>query len=227
MCDNIDKYLNKEMKLIKKYSNKIRGQLNKIIKKSDGIKKLKGLQYMLKMKKSAKRKLESMCEGNSDNIKIWDLLRFTIIYTDKSKIYPFMRKIHKLPKYNVSYERLTSCGNNPYGDIYYNINMLLKIRTVGSTLLNNTSSRSHCVIEITTPDVQIVYIDLAGNEKTRYSNDRCYGDRRETAYINKDLFAIKEIIRAKSKSKKIGYRYSKIACIINGVLNSRKNSYMI
>ena len=105
--------------------------------------------------------------------------------------------------------------------------MIQERRKQSITSLNRRSSRSHCVIEITTPDVQIIYIDLAGNEKTRFSNDRCYGDRRETAYINKDLFAIKEIIRAKSKSTKIGYRYSKIACIINGVLNSRKNSYMI
>ena len=147
----------------------------------------------------------------------------------RNEVYDLFNKREKLRFFghNLYLKNKTKILIKDHRNYRYYIKMLLKIRTIGSTLLNNMSSRSHCVIEITTPDVQIVYIDLAGNEKTRYSNDRCYGDRRETAYINKDLFAIKEVIRGKSKSKNIGYRYSKIACIINGVLNSRKNSYMI
>ena len=127
MCDNIDKYINNEMIIIKKHSNQIRDKLNQMIKKSVGIKRLEGLEFMLKTKKSAKRKIKGICNISPGrvvppgNIRLWDLLRFTIIYNNKSKIFPFMKKLHKLSNYNVIYERWSSCGNNPYGDIYYNI----------------------------------------------------------------------------------------------------------
>ena len=51
MCDNIDKYINNEMIIIKKHSNQIRDKLNQMIKKSVGIKRLEGLEFMLKTKK--------------------------------------------------------------------------------------------------------------------------------------------------------------------------------
>lgn len=116
-----------------------------------------------------------------------------------------------------------------------------KNRSMGATLMNVDSSRSHCIftidIEIMTPDEggdeklkagKLNLVDLAGSE--RQSKTGATGDRlKEATKINLSLSALGNVISAlvDGKSKHIPYRDSKLTRLLQSSLGGNTKTLMI
>mmetsp|Transcript_20277 Transcript_20277/g.63543 ORF Transcript_20277/g.63543 Transcript_20277/m.63543 type:complete len:869 (+) Transcript_20277:56-2662(+) len=132
-----------------------------------------------------------------------------------------------------------------YPAIESTINESTENRTVGSTLMNATSSRAHTVTTIefkqvekvpgasdTTKVSMINLVDLAGSEKAGQTG--ATGDRlKEGAAINKSLSALGNVIEKlaqKSSGKKnviIPYRDSKLTRLLQNALGGSSKTIMI
>ncbi|KAG5488076.1 hypothetical protein LSCM1_08140 [Leishmania martiniquensis] len=96
------------------------------------------------------------------------------------------------------------------------------IRSCGSTGANDTSSRSHAVLEIklkakrtARQSGKFTFIDLAGSERGADTVDCARQTRLEGAEINKSLLALKECIRFLDQNKKhVPFRGSKLTEVL-------------
>ena len=131
---------------------------------------------------------------------------------NKLKFYSFSNYIDKRKRYIIS----------DVGDYLNIIDLIIEKRKASATSLNDRSSRSHCVVEIMRGELRYTIIDLAGSEHKKYDKEITNVDKHERKSINKDLFAIKEILRT-NNTKKIGnYHHSKIACVLKHAFRSAK-----
>ncbi|XP_034706064.1 kinesin-like protein KIN-14S [Vitis riparia] len=101
-------------------------------------------------------------------------------------------------------------------------------RSVGSTIANELSSRSHCLLRVTVKGENLVngertsshlwLVDLAGSE--RVGRIEAEGERlKESQFINKSLSALGDVISAlASKTAHIPYRNSKLTHILQSSL---------
>jgi len=131
-----------------------------------------------------------------------------------------------------------------YAAIEKTIDEATNNRTVGSTLMNATSSRAHTVLTIEFKQVNIIegnkestkvaminLVDLAGSEKAGQTG--ATGDRlKEGAAINKSLSALGNVIEKlaqKSSGKKvvIPYRDSKLTRLLQNALGGSSKTIMI
>ena len=99
-------------------------------------------------------------------------------------------------------------------------------REVGSTALNSRSSRAHTIYLCDLPGgSRAAFLDLAGNEKGRFSLAGDRAARRECAAINQSLFALKECIRALHRGggapRHVPFRRSKLTRFLQGLLDQR------
>lgn len=109
-------------------------------------------------------------------------------------------------------------------------------RAVGSTALNERSSRSHSILTIHVQGVDLKsgstsrgclhLIDLAGSE--RVDRSKVTGDRlKEAQYINKSLSSLGDVIFALSqKSAHIPYRNSKLTQVLQASLGGHAKTLM-
>ncbi|KAG8649665.1 hypothetical protein MANES_08G120600v8 [Manihot esculenta] len=103
-----------------------------------------------------------------------------------------------------------------------------RARSVGSTIANELSSRSHCLLRVTVKGESLVdgqktrshlwLVDLAGSE--RVGKIEVEGERlKESQYINKSLSALGDVISAlASKTGHIPYRNSKLTHMLQSSL---------
>ena len=108
---------------------------------------------------------------------------------------------------------------NHYDQANSQIHSIMSNRIVGATKLNQQSSRSHLIVTLSFKDKKIYIIDLAGNEKGKYSNaNKDKQKLQEYIHINKSLFSLKECIYSFSTNKKyIPYRNSKLTLLLREV----------
>jgi kinesin family protein 2/24 len=125
-------------------------------------------------------------------------------------------------KQNINIIGLTEKYIEDFNDLINLIDLGLKNRTIGTTKVNNNSSRSHGIIQINILDSydningKISFIDLAGSER---ESDKEMNLNKQTridgAEINKSLLALKECIRALELDKKhLPFRGSKLTLVL-------------
>ncbi|XP_024018671.1 kinesin-like protein KIN-14S isoform X1 [Morus notabilis] len=103
-----------------------------------------------------------------------------------------------------------------------------RVRSVGSTSLNEMSSRSHCLLRVTVKGENLIngqrtrshlwLVDLAGSE--RIGRIEVEGERlKESQFINKSLSALGDVISAlASKTTHVPYRNSKLTHMLQSSL---------
>ena len=152
-------------------------------------------------------------------------------------------KIRENNQLGVFVEQLIHSEVTSYEEIEEFINTGSKNKTLGSTLMNNTSSRAHTIITIdllqkeigkvktTQKRSQIHLVDLAGSEKV--SKTDATGDRlKEACSINKSLTMLGMVINQlykKSKGEKIvvSYRDAALTRILQNALGGNSKTCMI
>ncbi|KAH7287851.1 hypothetical protein KP509_31G000200 [Ceratopteris richardii] len=121
-------------------------------------------------------------------------------------------------------------------DVMELMNLGSKNRAVGSTAMNERSSRSHSVLTIHVRGVELAsrdvlrgclhLVDLAGSE--RVDKSEVIGERlREAQHINKSLSALGDVIAALAqKSPHIPYRNSKLTQLLQDSLGGQAKTLM-
>ena len=171
------------------------------------------------------------------NEKIQDLL------VDVNKRPKFGLKVHENPKLGVFVKGLNKLPVNSYEEIENVIATGNKNKTIGSTLMNKTSSRSHTIIRMEIHQKEkgliktiekfscINLVDLAGSEKV--SKTGATGDRlKEACSINKSLMnlgiVIKQLVKLQNGEKTIvSYRDSVLTRILQNALGGNSKTTMI
>ena len=98
----------------------------------------------------------------------------------------------------------------------------LSVRITGTTGMNDDSSRSHAILQITLRNKfnkkqhgKLSFIDLAGSERGADVTDTNKQTRLDGAEINKSLLALKECIRAMDQEKRhLPFRGSKLTLVL-------------
>jgi hypothetical protein len=171
------------------------------------------------------------------NEKIQDLL------IDIKKRPKYGLKVHENPKLGVFVKGLSKIPVNSYKEIEQVIETGNKNKTIGSTLMNATSSRSHTIIRVEVHQKEkgliktierfscINLVDLAGSEKI--SKTGATGDRlKEACSINKSLMTlgivIKQLVKKQNGEKTIiSYRNSVLTRILQNALGGNSKTTMI
>lgn len=137
------------------------------------------------------------------------------------KIVTLLEKENKINLYNLSHKSI----NNK--EDYKNVINTIKLkRTTGTSKYNDTSSRTHLVINIYKDNKKYVIVDLAGNE--RKPNMKKGFSYIDTNYINSTLLALKECFRRCSeKNTYIPYRRSKLTRLLKNVFETNVKSLII
>lgn len=119
------------------------------------------------------------------------------------------------------------CDDNNLYEIY---NMIQSGKRMGKSSQNNTSSRSHTIIKIyiESENRYILFVDLAGCETAQKNIVMNKKTNLETKEINKEIFSLKECIRAiKNKSNHIPFRGSKLTMILRDSFRDSYDTIMI
>ncbi|KPI87859.1 putative MCAK-like kinesin [Leptomonas seymouri] len=122
----------------------------------------------------------------------------------------------------VNIRGLTEHASTSVGDLMGIIEQGNGVRSCGSTGANDTSSRSHAILEIklrhrrsSRQCGKFTFIDLAGSERGADTVDCARQTRMEGAEINKSLLALKECIRFLDQNKKhVPFRGSKLTEVL-------------
>ena len=171
------------------------------------------------------------------NEKIQDLL------VDIKNRPKFGLKVHENPKLGVFVKGLSKISVKSYKEIESVIENGNKNKTIGSTLMNATSSRSHTIIRVEVHQKEkgliktierfscINLVDLAGSEKIAKTG--ATGDRlKEACSINKSLMTlgvvIKQLVKKQNGGKTIiSYRNSVLTRILQNALGGNSKTTMI
>ncbi|KAI5074088.1 hypothetical protein GOP47_0010049 [Adiantum capillus-veneris] len=125
---------------------------------------------------------------------------------------------------------------NSIEDVLDLMNLGQKNRAVGSTAMNERSSRSHSVLTVHVKGMELAsrdilrgslhLVDLAGSE--RVDKSEVTGDRlKEAQHINKSLSALGDVIAALAqKSPHIPYRNSKLTQLLQDSLGGQAKTLM-
>jgi kinesin family protein 13 len=152
------------------------------------------------------------------------------------------KKVREHPQTGPFVEGLISRSVNSYTEIEEQMLAGEKLRTVASTLMNATSSRSHAIFTITftqttvDPTSQVAHdktskicmIDLAGSERADVSGTS--GERlKEGSMINKSLTTLGRVISALSKNsnERVPYRDSILTWLLKESLGGNAKTTMI
>jgi hypothetical protein len=139
-------------------------------------------------------------------------------------------------KQNVNICGLTEVRVNDVREVMRVIDNGNAIRSSGSTGANDSSSRSHAILElkvrpVRTPTRMIgkfSFIDLAGSERGADTVDCHRQTRIEGAQINKSLLALKECIRSLDQNHRhVPFRGSKLTEVLRDSFNGNCRTVMI
>jgi hypothetical protein len=146
-------------------------------------------------------------------------IQMSTIEIYNNKIYDLQYNKRELQIYQYCNIQTKYIPINQFSSFLQHMTYINEMKKRGKTAINNNSSRSHIIytfhFELYNTKRTIVFIDLAGNERGKYSLANNKQQFIEYSYINQSLFALKECIRCnKLKCKYIPYRRSKLTMIL-------------
>ncbi|CAD2221155.1 Kinesin motor domain/Microtubule binding, putative [Angomonas deanei] len=135
-------------------------------------------------------------------------------------------------KKNVNIRGLTEHLSSDVEDVMNIISRGSQIRSSGTTGANDTSSRSHAILELKVrqgaTNGKFTFIDLAGSERGADTMDCDRQTRLEGSEINKSLLALKECIRSLDQNKRhVPFRGSKLTEVLRDCFVGNCKTVMI
>ncbi|KAL3634456.1 hypothetical protein CASFOL_021510 [Castilleja foliolosa] len=111
----------------------------------------------------------------------------------------------------------TFISGNEAGKILKEIQKVEKRRIVKSTLCNERSSRSHCLIIVDVPTVggRLMLVDMAGSENIEQAGQTGFEAKMQTAKINQGNIALKRVVESIANGDShVPFRDSKLTMLL-------------
>ncbi|XP_038971228.1 kinesin-like protein KIN-10A [Phoenix dactylifera] len=145
-----------------------------------------------------------------------------------------------LPKGNTPKARLEVMGKkarnatyisgNEAGKISREVARVEKRRIVKSTLCNERSSRSHCMIIFDVPSVggRLMLVDMAGSENIEAAGQTGFEAKMQTAKINQGNIALKRVVESiASGDSHVPFRDSKLTMLLQDSFEDDKSKILM
>lgn len=135
-----------------------------------------------------------------------------------------------------TYPGLGRCSVSTKEDLVTLLGKAKELRMTRSTVKNDTSSRSHCIVTLRVEHASgdgsdIVIVDLAGTERSSYATKNDPERVKESIETNKSLAALKDCIRARlsTSNQHIPWRSSKLTMVLRGAFeqSSKRSNKLI
>ncbi|KAF7086789.1 hypothetical protein CFC21_090051 [Triticum aestivum] len=121
------------------------------------------------------------------------------------------------------------CGNEA-GKISREVAKVEKRRTVKSTLCNERSSRSHCMIILDVPSVggRLMLVDMAGSENIEAAGQTGFDAKMQTAKINQGNTALKRVVESIANGDShVPFRDSKLTMLLQDSFEDDKSKILM
>ncbi|GMI70392.1 Phragmoplast-associated kinesin-related protein 2 [Hibiscus trionum] len=124
----------------------------------------------------------------------------------------------------------TFISGNEAGKISKEIQKLEKRRIVKSTLCNERSSRSHCMIILDVPTVggRLMLVDMAGSENIDQAGQSGFEAKMQTAKINQGNIALKRVVESIANGDShVPFRDSKLTMLLQDSFEDDKSKILM
>ncbi|KAK8934721.1 Kinesin-1 [Platanthera zijinensis] len=121
------------------------------------------------------------------------------------------------------------CGNEAV-KISREVAKVEKRRIVKNTLLNERSSRSHCVIIMDVPAVggRLMLVDMAGSENIEQAGQAGFEAKMQTAKINQGNIALKRVVESIANGDShVPFRDSKLTMLLQDSFEDDKSKFLM
>ncbi|KAK6929749.1 Kinesin motor domain [Dillenia turbinata] len=124
----------------------------------------------------------------------------------------------------------TFISGNEAGKILKEIQKVEKRRIVKSTLCNDRSSRSHCMIILDVPTVggRLMLVDMAGSENIEQAGQIGFEAKMQTAKINQGNIALKRVVESIANGDShVPFRDSKLTMLLQDSFEDDKSKILM
>ncbi|KAH6768447.1 P-loop containing nucleoside triphosphate hydrolases superfamily protein [Perilla frutescens var. frutescens] len=124
----------------------------------------------------------------------------------------------------------TFISGNEAGKILKEIQKVEKRRIVKSTLCNERSSRSHCMITVDVPTVggRLMLVDMAGSENIEQAGQSGLEAKMQTAKINQGNIALKRVVESIANGDShVPFRDSKLTMLLQDSFEDDKSKILM
>ncbi|KAM0924454.1 hypothetical protein ACQ4PT_004869 [Festuca glaucescens] len=124
----------------------------------------------------------------------------------------------------------TYISGNEAGKISREVAKVEKRRTVKSTLCNERSSRSHCMIILDVPSVggRLMLVDMAGSENIEAAGQTGFEAKMQTAKINQGNTALKRVVESIANGDShVPFRDSKLTMLLQDSFEDDKSKILM
>ncbi|XP_051125187.1 kinesin-like protein KIN-10A [Andrographis paniculata] len=124
----------------------------------------------------------------------------------------------------------TYISGNEAGKILKEIQKVEKRRIVKSTLCNERSSRSHCMIILDVPTVggRLMLVDMAGSENIEQAGQNGFEAKMQTAKINQGNIALKRVVESIANGDShVPFRDSKLTMLLQDSFEDDKSKILM
>ncbi|XP_059650854.1 kinesin-like protein KIN-10A [Cornus florida] len=121
-------------------------------------------------------------------------------------------------------------SGNEAGKISKEIQKVEKRRIVKSTLCNERSSRSHCMIILDVPTVggQLMLVDMAGSENIEQAGQNGFEAKMQTGKINQGNIALKRVVESIANGDShVPFRDSKLTMLLQDSFEDDKSKILM
>ncbi|XP_027367403.1 kinesin-like protein KIN-10A [Abrus precatorius] len=124
----------------------------------------------------------------------------------------------------------TYISGNEAGKISKEIQKVEKRRIVKSTLCNDRSSRSHCMVILDVPTVggRLMLVDMAGSENIEQAGQSGFEAKMQTAKINQGNIALKRVVESIANGDShVPFRDSKLTMLLQDSFEDDKSKILM